>query len=144
MVDTAPAHSTPKASTPKADAAGDPAAGTPVGSTAAGVRIDTDLVAELLLGRWAEDRRISRRLALDPAMHKIEGMPYADARSRTLDQLRIILLLTPLIMIAAMGQMMVIVARHIDLSIGSILGVSAMVSGMLYRWDATWLGFDVP
>ncbi|MFS0730459.1 acyl-CoA dehydrogenase [Curtobacterium sp. 1P10AnD] len=90
MVDTAPAHSTPKASTPKADAAGDPAAGTPVGSTAAGVRIDTDLVAELLLGRWAEDRRISRRLALDPAMHKIEGMPYADARSRTLDQLRIL------------------------------------------------------
>ncbi|MGD3261484.1 hypothetical protein QT366_22505, partial [Xanthomonas citri pv. citri] len=73
MVDTAPAHSTPKASTPKADAAGDPAAGTPVGSTAAEVHIDVDLVAELLLGRWAEDRRISRRLALDPAMHKIEG-----------------------------------------------------------------------
>ncbi|MGL3199279.1 MULTISPECIES: acyl-CoA dehydrogenase family protein [Curtobacterium] len=90
MVDTAPAHSTPKASTPKADAAGDPAAGTPVGSTAADVHIDVDLVAELLLGRWAEDRRISRRLALDPAMHKIEGMPYADARSRTLDQLRIL------------------------------------------------------
>ncbi|MFJ4296921.1 acyl-CoA dehydrogenase [Curtobacterium sp. NPDC089689] len=92
MVDTAPVHSTstPKASTPKADAAGDPAAGTPVGSTAADVHIDVDLVAELLLGRWAEDRRISRRLALDPAMHKIEGMPYADARSRTLDQLRIL------------------------------------------------------
>jgi len=38
----------------------------------------------------------------------------------------------------------VIVARHVDLSIGSILGLSAMVSGMLYRWDATWFGFDVP
>ncbi|MBI4924058.1 MAG: ABC transporter permease [Devosia nanyangense] len=62
----------------------------------------------------------------------------------TLDQMRIILLLTPLIMIGAMGQMMVIVARHVDLSIGSTLGVSAMVSGMLYRFDATWLGFDVP
>jgi len=62
----------------------------------------------------------------------------------TLDQLRIILLLTPLIMIGAMGQMLVIVARHVDLSIGSILGLSAMVSGMLYRWDATWFGFDVP
>ena len=62
----------------------------------------------------------------------------------TLDQLRIILLLTPLIMIGAMGQMMVIVARHVDLSIGSTLGVSAMVSGMLYRFDATWFGFDVP
>lgn len=62
----------------------------------------------------------------------------------TLDQLRLILLLTPLIMIAAMGQMMVIVARHVDLSIGSILGVSAMVSGMLYRFDVNWFGFDVP
>lgn len=62
----------------------------------------------------------------------------------TLDQLRIILLLTPLIMIGAMGQMMVIVARHVDLSIGSMLGFSAMVSGMMYRFDATWWGFDVP
>ena len=62
----------------------------------------------------------------------------------TLDQLRIILLLTPLIMIAAMGQMMVLVGRHVDLSIGSILGFSAMVSGMLYRYDVDWLGFDVP
>lgn len=62
----------------------------------------------------------------------------------TLDQLRIILLLVPLIMIGAMGQMMVIVARHVDLSIGSTLGFSAMVSGMLYRFDVNWLGFDVP
>ncbi|WP_374624432.1 ABC transporter permease [Devosia sp.] len=62
----------------------------------------------------------------------------------SLDQLRIILLLTPLIMIAAMGQMMVIVARHVDLSIGSTLGFSAMVSGMLYRFDVDWFGFDVP
>jgi rhamnose transport system permease protein len=62
----------------------------------------------------------------------------------TLDQLRIILLLVPLIMIAAMGQMMVIVARHVDLSTGSILGFSAMVSGMLYRFDITWFGFEMP
>ncbi len=62
----------------------------------------------------------------------------------TADQLRIILLLVPLIMIAAMGQMMVIVARHVDLSIGSILGFSAMVSGMLYRFDITWFGFESP
>lgn len=52
----------------------------------------------------------------------------------TLDQLRIVLLLTPLIMIGAMGQMLVIVARHVDLSIGSMLGFSAMVSGMVYRF----------
>ena len=61
----------------------------------------------------------------------------------TIDQLRIILLLTPLIMIAAMGQMMVIVARHVDISIGSMLGFSAMVSGMLYRFvegEPWWIG----
>ncbi|WP_055046655.1 ABC transporter permease [Devosia sp. A16] len=61
----------------------------------------------------------------------------------SLDQLRIILLLTPLIMIAAMGQMMVIVARHVDLSIGSTLGFSAMVSGLLYRFvegEPWWVG----
>lgn len=62
----------------------------------------------------------------------------------TFDQLRIILLLTPLIMIGAMGQMMVIVARHVDLSIGSMLGFSAMVSGLMYRYDLAAWGFDVP
>ena len=58
----------------------------------------------------------------------------------TLDQLRIILLLIPLIMIGAMGQMLVIIARHVDLSIGSMLGFSAMVSGMMYRFvpDVPW------
>ena len=53
----------------------------------------------------------------------------------TLDSLRIILLLTPLIMIGAMGQMLVIVARHVDLSIGSMLGFSAMVAGMMFKFD---------
>ncbi|MBT2501091.1 acyl-CoA dehydrogenase [Curtobacterium sp. ISL-83] len=91
MVDTAPAPDTRTTpGTPKADAAGDPAAGTPTGGTDTDVRIDTELLGELLLGRWAEDRRESRRLALDPAMHKIEGMPLADHRARTLDQLRLL------------------------------------------------------
>ncbi|WP_375451362.1 ABC transporter permease [uncultured Devosia sp.] len=64
----------------------------------------------------------------------------------TLDSLRIILLLTPLIMIGAMGQMLVIVARHVDLSIGSMLGFSAMVTGMMFKFypDIWWpLGFVV-
>lgn len=51
----------------------------------------------------------------------------------TLNSLRIILLLVPLIMIGAMAQMMVLVARHVDLSIGSMLGFSAMVAGLMYR-----------
>ena len=58
--------------------------------------------------------------------------------------LRIVLLLTPLIMIGAMGQMLVIVARHVDLSIGSMLGLTAMASGMMFRYhpEIWWpLGF---
>ncbi|MHB1103619.1 MAG: ABC transporter permease [Devosia sp.] len=67
-------------------------------------------------------------------------------RFLTLDTLRIVLLATPLIMIAAMGQMLVIVARHVDLSIGSMLGLSAIVTGLMFRgmpdvpW---WIGFFV-
>jgi rhamnose transport system permease protein len=51
----------------------------------------------------------------------------------TLNSLRVILLLTPLVMIAAMGQMLVLIARHVDLSIGSMLGLSAMITGMMFR-----------
>ncbi|MCX7304131.1 MAG: ABC transporter permease [Hyphomicrobiales bacterium] len=64
----------------------------------------------------------------------------------TLNSLRVILLLTPLVMIAAMGQMLVLVARHVDLSIGSMLGLSAMLTGMMFRDlpEIPWgLGFAV-
>lgn len=95
MVDTAPARpssttAAPATDAPNASAAGDPAAGTPVGSTDTDVRIDTTLLGELLLGRWAEDRRISRRLTKDPAVHKIEGQPVPEHRARALEQLRIL------------------------------------------------------
>jgi len=62
----------------------------------------------------------------------------------TLNSLRIILLLVPLILIAAMGQMLVLVARHVDLSIGSMLGLSAMLTGMMFKFypEVWWpLGF---
>ena len=49
------------------------------------------------------------------------------------NSLRIILLLVPLIMIGAIAQMLVLVARHVDLSMGSMLGFSAMVAGLMYR-----------
>ncbi len=64
----------------------------------------------------------------------------------TLSSLRIVLLLTPLILIGAMAQMLVLIARHIDLSIGSMLGFSAMVVGLMYREfpDIWWIvGFPV-
>ncbi len=88
--DAAPAPGVVTEGAPKPDATGDPAGGTPTAGTDTDVQIDVAVVQQLLLGRWADDRRISRRLALDPAMHKIEGMAYADARARTLDQLRIL------------------------------------------------------
>ncbi len=62
----------------------------------------------------------------------------------SLNSLRIILLLVPLILIGAMGQMLVIVARHVDLSIGSMLGLSAMLTGMMFKFypEIWWpLGF---
>jgi rhamnose transport system permease protein len=62
----------------------------------------------------------------------------------TMNSLRIILLLVPLILIAAMGQMLVLVARHVDLSIGSMLGLSAMLTGMMFKFypEVWWpLGF---
>lgn len=64
----------------------------------------------------------------------------------TLNSLRIILLLVPLIMIVAMGQMLVIVARHVDLSVGSILGLTAMACGLMFRYypEIWWpLGFPL-
>lgn len=54
------------------------------------VRIDVDMVETLLLGRWAEDRRISRRLVLDPALHKTEGLGTIEHRARAFDQLQIL------------------------------------------------------
>lgn len=54
-------------------------------------------------------------------------------RFLSLDTLRIVALAVPLVMIGAMGQMMVLLARHVDLSMGSILAFSAIVAGMLFR-----------
>ncbi|RYG76541.1 ABC transporter permease [bacterium] len=48
------------------------------------------------------------------------------------DNLRSILLYLPIIAVVAMGQMMVIVSRNIDLSVGSILALAAIVVGNLY------------
>lgn len=48
------------------------------------------------------------------------------------DNLRSVLLFIPLITVIAMGQMMVIISRNIDLSVGSMLGFAAIVVGNLY------------
>ena len=69
-----------------------------------------------------------------------------EPRFISLETLRIVMLAVPLILVAAMGQMMVLVARHVDLSIGSMLGFTSIVAGMTFRdfpeipW---WMGFFV-
>jgi len=56
-----------------------------------------------------------------------------EPRFLTLETARIVALAIPLILIAAMGQMMVLVARHVDLSIGSTMAFSSIVAGMMFR-----------
>jgi rhamnose transport system permease protein len=51
-----------------------------------------------------------------------------------------ILLWTPLNMTVAMGMMMVIIVRDIDLSVGSAVGFASMVAGICFR-D---MGFSIP
>lgn len=57
----------------------------------------------------------------------------ADRSFLSYENFRNILLYIPLIMVVAMGQMMVIVSRNIDLSVGSVLGFSAIVVGYLLK-----------
>ena len=59
-------------------------------------------------------------------------------RFLTFGTLQIVLLAIPLVLVAAMGEMTVIVARHVDLSIGSILGFSAIAAGMVFRAHPGW------
>ncbi len=47
--------------------------------------------------------------------------------------LRSILLWVPLLVVVAMGQMMVIITRGIDVSVGSTLAVAGIVTGMVFR-----------
>ncbi|MEA5004244.1 MAG: ABC transporter permease [Christensenella sp.] len=56
-----------------------------------------------------------------------------------------VLLWMPLILVVSVGMMMIIITRNIDLSVGAIVAVSAMVAGILFR-DFNipiWLGFLV-
>jgi acyl-CoA oxidase len=52
--------------------------------------LDLRRIQDLLLGRWAEDRREGRRNAKMPALHKIEDLPMQEHRARVLGQLGIL------------------------------------------------------
>lgn len=56
-----------------------------------------------------------------------------------------VLLWMPLIVVVSMGQMMVIISKNIDLSVGSMVGFCAMTVGLLFR-DAhipVWFGMII-
>lgn len=54
--------------------------------------------------------------------------------------LRTIMLWIPLLAVVGMGEMMVIITRGIDVSVGSMVGLTGMIVGMLFRDVA---GFDL-
>ena len=55
-----------------------------------------------------------------------------DPRFLTFDSWRAVLMAIPLILVMAMGQMMVIICRHVDISIGSILAFAAIAIGLIF------------
>lgn len=69
------------------------------------------------------------------------GTTIREPRFLQPDSLNGILLWIPLLVILGMGQMLVIVTRGIDVSVGSIVGVAGMVVGMLFRSNP---GLPVP
>ncbi|WP_166879890.1 acyl-CoA dehydrogenase [Salinibacterium sp. ZJ450] len=50
--------------------------------------IDVASLGRALLGTWADARLRARKLAADPAMHRIEGLSMAEHRERTFQQMR--------------------------------------------------------
>lgn len=51
------------------------------------IAVDKELLEKLLLGRWADTRRVARELAAESRFHKIEGITKEDHRERVLKQL---------------------------------------------------------
>ncbi|MCE9559818.1 MAG: ABC transporter permease [Armatimonadetes bacterium] len=64
------------------------------------------------------------------------GLYFVAPRLFAADSINSILLWLPLILTVALGEFFVVVARGIDISVGSILGCSAMLVGVILRSNA--------
>lgn len=53
-------------------------------------RIDTAELGELLLGKWADIRKLARELAADTRAHKVEGLTHTEQRERAFNQLKLL------------------------------------------------------
>ncbi|HEY4615462.1 MAG TPA: acyl-CoA dehydrogenase [Citricoccus sp.] len=91
-----PAVTTPSADTPgggtvpptaAADTATAPVPPSSAATPAEPGGLDTVTLQELLLGRWAAERREARENVKDPRLHKVEGLPMEEHRERVLGQL---------------------------------------------------------
>lgn len=63
----------------------------------------------------------------------VVGATTAEPRFLSPFNLRTVLLWVPLLVTVAMGQMMVIITRGIDVSVGSILALAGIIVGMIFR-----------
>jgi rhamnose transport system permease protein len=63
----------------------------------------------------------------------VAGASIAEPRFLTAFNLRTILLWVPLLVTVAVGQMMVIITRGIDVSVGSSLALAGIIVGMIFR-----------
>jgi rhamnose transport system permease protein len=61
-----------------------------------------------------------------------------EPRYLSANSVRSILLWVPLLAIIGMGEMMVIIIRGIDVSVGSMVGLAGMIVGLVFR-DAPWV-----
>lgn len=61
-----------------------------------------------------------------------------EPRYLNLGSIRSILLWIPLLAIVGMGEMMVLITRGIDVSVGSMVGLAGMIVGLVFR-DAPWV-----
>ena len=80
--------------------------------------------------RWFARREMPISLAL---LAIVLVVSVAQPRFLSASSLQSVLLWMPLITIVALGQMAVILTRGIDVSVGSTLGLSGMLMGMLLR-----------
>lgn len=89
------------------------------------------------MGRWTAKARATlarREAGIGVMLLGFVGVVgLIEPRFLSLESLRIVLLAVPLILVGATGQMMVILARHVDLSMGSIMGFAAIAAGMMFR-----------
>src|SRR6478752_5989785 len=65
------------------------------------------------------------------------GVSIAEPRFLNAQNLRDILLNVTIVALLAVGQTIVVITRNIDLSVGSVLGITAFLTGVLFA-DHSW------